>query len=458
MAAPLEILTADPTAGADPGDIDAYMASGGYGAVRKALTTMSQAELIGEINASGIKGRGGAGFSTGMKWNLCADRYPRYLCANADESEPGSFKDRLLLESKTHQIIEGMIITSYALGINLGYIYIRGEFFQIIDQMEAALADARKRGFLGTNVLDTGYDLELYVHPGAGAYICGEETGLIESLEGNRPYPRLKPPFFPAAIGLWGQPTIVNNVETMAQITTIIEMGAEAYKEIGSEEDTTGPRLFGLCGHVKKPGIYEYDSNVTLRELIYDAAGGIRDDNRLKGVIPGGISAPILTPEEIDTPMGFGALGKLGSMGGTGGIIVMDETTSMVDALLNASSFAAHESCGQCTPCREGVPWMNDILRRIRNGAGREEDLDLLLDICKQIHGHTVCVFGQAPGVWPVRTILVKYWPEFRACIERKELVVLPVEESYLRPGQYEHIPPVPGNFRMKTEEADAAG
>lgn len=458
METPLEILTAEPSSSTNPGDISAYMANGGYSAVKKALKQMSPADLIEEIGASGIKGRGGAGFATGMKWNLCADRYPRYLCTNADESEPGSFKDRHLLESRPHQIIEGMIITCYAMGINLGYIYIRGEFFQIIDQFESALKDAREHGFIGTKILDTSFDLDLYVHPGAGAYICGEETGLIESLEGNRPYPRLKPPFFPAAIGLWGQPTIVNNVETMAQVATIVEMGSESYKNIGSEDDTTGPRLFGLCGHIKKPGIYEYTSDVTLRELIYEAAGGIRDDNQLKAVIPGGISAPILTPEELDTPMGFGALGKLGSMGGTGGIIVMDETTSMVDALLNASSFATHESCGQCTPCREGVPWMNAILRRICNGKGRDEDLDLLLDICKQIHGHTVCVFGQAPGVWPVRTILVKYWPEFKACIEQKELVVLPVEESYLRPDQYEHIPPVPGNFRLKAENAEAAG
>ncbi len=450
MASALSILTSSGSATSDPGDIDTYIAQGGYQALQKALTTMSPAELIDEIKASGIKGRGGAGFATGMKWNLCADRFPRYLCTNADESEPGSFKDRLLLESRPHQIIEGMIITSYAMGINLGYIYIRGEFFQILDQIEVALKGARLKGFLGPNILNTDFSLDLYAHPGAGAYICGEETGLIESLEGNRPYPRLKPPFFPAAIGLWGQPTIVNNVETMAQVTTIVDMGADSYKKIGSEDDTTGPRLFGLCGHVKNPGIYEYDSDVTLRELIYDAAGGIRDGHELKAVIPGGISAPILTPEEIDTPMGFGALGKLGSMGGTGGIIVMDETTSMVDALLNASSFATHESCGQCTPCREGVPWMNGILRRIRNGKGRPEDLELLLDICKQIHGHTVCVFGQAPGVWPVRTILIKYWPEFKASIEQKRLVILPVEESYLKPDQYEHIPPVPGNFRLK--------
>ena len=458
MAEPLNILTKEMRENANLADINEYIKHGGYQALEKALKSMTSEALIDEIKNSGIKGRGGAGFSTGMKWSLCGDRMPRYLCTNGDESEPGSFKDRLLLEGNPHRVIEGMIITCFAMGINLGYIYIRGEFFQIIEQMESAFNQAREKGFLGKDILGTGFDLDLYAHPGAGAYICGEETGLIESLEGNRPYPRLKPPFFPAAIGLWGQPTIVNNVETMAQVTIIVGMGAEAYKQIGSEEDTTGPRLFGLCGHVKNPGAYEFDSTITLKELIYDVAGGIRDDNKIKGVIPGGISAPILTPEEIDTPMGFGALGKLGSMGGTGGIIVMDEKTSMIDTLLNASSFARHESCGQCTPCREGVPWMNDIIRRIKHGDGREEDIDLLLDICKQIHGHTVCVFGQAPGVWPVRTMLIKYWPEFRACIEQKKQVVLPVEESYLKPHQYEHIPPVPGNFRMVTEEADAAG
>ena len=457
MANPISILTKELSSNPNLADIDVYIASGGYKSVEKVLKTMSLEEIINEIKNSGMRGRGGAGFATGMKWGLCAERFPRYLCVNGDESEPGSFKDRLLLEGNPHRVLEGMIITCFALKINLGYLYMRGEFFQIIDQVEHCLQQARSRGYLGKDILGSGFDLELYPHFGAGAYICGEETGLIESLEGNRPYPRLKPPFFPAAIGLWGQPTIVNNVETMAQVERIIDMGAEAYKQIGTS-DTTGPRLFGLCGHVKKPGIYEYESTITLRELIYDVGGGIPGDRKLKGVIPGGISAPILTPLEIDVSMEFGAMGKIGTMGGTGGVIVMDETTSMVDALLNASSFARHESCGQCTPCREGVPWMNDILRRIKNGQGRSEDLELLLDICTQIHGRTICVFGQAPGVWPVRTMLVKYWPEFKACIDQKRLVILPVEDAYLKPDQYEFIPPVPGNFRIKPESAAAAG
>lgn len=429
-------------------DIDVYIEHGGYQTIEKALKTMKPEDILNEVKEANVKGRGGAGFPAGQKWSLCADRYPRYLLCNADESEAGSFKDRKLLEGNPHRVVEGMILTAYAMGIHLGYIYIRCEFFQIYDQMEHAFAQARERGYLGKNILGTGFDLELYPHPGAGAYICGEETGLIESLEGNRPYPRFKPPYFPASIGLWNQPTIINNVETLSGVALIVQHGAEWFKQIGTE-DTTGPRLFGLSGHVKNPGLYELDSSVTLRELIYDVAGGIREDRKLKAVIPGGMSAPVLTPDEIDTTMELGALAKIGTMGGTGGIIVMDETTSIVDAILNASTFARHESCGQCTPCREGVPWMNDILRRIKHGQGHPEDIELLLDICGQIDGRTICPFGSAPGVWPVRTFLVKYFPEVKASIEQKQCVVLPVEESYLKQGAYEFVPPVAGNFKL---------
>lgn len=430
-------------------DIDVYIEHGGYRTLEEALKTKKPEDILNEVKEANVKGRGGAGFPAGQKWSLCANRFPRYLCCNADESEPGSFKDRKLLEGNPHQVIEGMILAAYALGINLGYIYIRGEFFQILDSMEHCLNEARRKGYLGKNILGCGVDFDLYPHPGAGAYICGEETGLIESLEGNRPYPRLKPPYFPASVGLWGQPTILNNVETFADVQLIVQNGGAWFKQYGTE-DTSGTRLIGVSGHVKKPGLYELDPSVTLRQVIYDVAGGIRNDHKLKAVIPGGISAPVLTPEEIDVTMELGAMGKIGTMGGTGGVIVMDETTSMVDAVLNASSFARHESCGQCTPCREGVPWMNDILRRIKNGAGRPEDVDLLFDICNQIHGRTVCPFGMAPGVWPVRTFLVKYYPEFRASIEQQKCVVLPVEEAYLRKDQYDFIPPLPGNFKLK--------
>ncbi|MBI4553255.1 MAG: NADH-quinone oxidoreductase subunit NuoF [Candidatus Latescibacteria bacterium] len=428
-------------------DIDIYIQHGGYQTVEKALKMMKPEEVVKAVTDSGLKGRGGAGFPTGRKWSLLANRFPRYLCCNADESEPASFKDRKLLEGNPHRVIEGMILTSYANGINLGYIYIRGEFFQIIEQMDRAFAQAYERGYLGKNILGTGFDLDLYTHPGAGAYICGEETGLIESLEGNRPYPRLKPPYFPAAIGLWQAPTIVNNVETMADVALVVEHGADWFKGFGTE-DSTGSRLFGLCGHVKKPGLYELESTITLRSLIYDVGGGVRGDKKLKAVIPGGISAPVLTPDELDVTMEFGEMAKAGTMGGTGGVVVMDETVCMVDALLNISMFARHESCGQCTPCREGMPWINDMLRRIEQGHGRQEDIDLLLDVCFNIEGRTVCVFGQAPGVWPTRSFIVKYLPEFQAHIEQHKCVVLPVEESYLRKENVEMLGV--GVFRAK--------
>lgn len=432
-------------------NIENYIAQGGYETLKRVIKEMSPEDVTNVVKEANIKGRGGAGFPAGQKWSMCADRYPRYVLANADESEPGSFKDRKLLEGDPHRVIEGMILTSYALGVNLGYIYMRGEFFHIYDQVEQCLLEAREKGFLGQNILGSDFSLDIYPHPGAGAYICGEETGLIESLEGNRPYPRLKPPFFPAAVGLWGQPTILNNVETFSDVTLILKNGAEWFLNLGTE-DTSGTRLIGVSGHVKSPGLYELSPGITLREVIYEVAGGIRGDKQLKAVIPGGISAPVLTPDEIDTTMELGKLGSIGTMGGTGGVIVMDETVSIIDVMLNASNFARHESCGQCTPCREGTPWMNDILRRIHDGDGRIEDIELLLDICVQIHGRTVCPFGMAPAVWPIRTFLIKYYPEIKASIEQKKAVVLPVEQSYLKQDEGYEAMGGPGNFRLKEQ------
>ncbi|MBT5873720.1 MAG: NADH-quinone oxidoreductase subunit NuoF [Candidatus Latescibacteria bacterium] len=435
----------------DLANIEKYIAQGGYETLKRVIKEMSPDDVTNVVKEANIKGRGGAGFPAGQKWSMCADRYPRYVLANADESEPGSFKDRKLLEGDPHRVIEGMILTSYALGVNLGYIYMRGEFFHIYDQVEHCLLEAREKGFLGKNILGSDFSLDIYPHPGAGAYICGEETGLIESLEGNRPYPRLKPPFFPAAVGLWGQPTILNNVETFSDVTLILKNGAEWFLKLGTE-DTSGTRLIGVSGHVKSPGLYELSPGITLREVIYDVAGGIRGDRQLKAVIPGGISAPVLTPDEIDTTMELGKLGSIGTMGGTGGVIVMDETVSIIDVMLNASNFARHESCGQCTPCREGTPWMNDILRRIHDGDGRIEDIALLLDICVQIHGRTVCPFGMAPAVWPIKTFLIKYYPEIKASIEQKKAVVLPVEQAYLKQDEGYEAMGGPGNFRLKEQ------
>lgn len=454
MADPRQILTYEIDTIPNLADIDVYIQHGGYQTVEKALKTMKPEDIVKEVSDSNLKGRGGAGFPTGRKWSLLANKFPRYLCCNADESEPASFKDRKLLEGNPHRVIEGMILTCYANGINLGYIYIRGEFFQILKLMDRAFAQAYERGYLGKNILGTGFDLDLYTHPGAGAYICGEETGLIESLEGNRPYPRIKPPYFPAAIGLWQAPTIVNNVETMADVALIVQNGAAWFKSFGTE-DTTGTRIFGLCGHINRPGLYEHEPAITLRSLIYDVGGGLPGDRQLKGIIPGGASAPILTPDEIDVTMEFNAMVKVGTMGGTGGIIVMDETVCMVDVLLNISTFASHESCGQCTPCREGVPWMNDILRRIEDGQGRPEDIDLLFDICSNTDGRTVCPFGTAPAVWPVRSILTKYRPEFEAHIREHKCVVLPVEESYVRKENLEVLGV--GSFRVKSAAVAAS-
>ncbi|MBW1872689.1 MAG: NADH-quinone oxidoreductase subunit NuoF, partial [Deltaproteobacteria bacterium] len=346
---------------ADSMSLATYQADGGYTALKKALE-MKPEEVIEVVKASGLRGRGGAGFPAGLKWSFVpkeSDK-PKYLCVNADEGEPGTFKDRYIMELDPHAIIEGSAITCYAFGSNVAYIYVRGEFKLPIKRLEQALAEARQAGLVGKNVLESGFDFEMWVHPGAGAYICGEETALIESNEGHRGMPRLKPPF-PAVVGLFGGPTVVNNVETLAFVPHIINKGADWFAGLGPEKNG-GTKLYGVSGHVKKPGIYELPMGTPLREIIYDHCGGIRNDRELKAVIPGGSSTPVLTADEIDVNMDFDSLAKIGSMLGSGAIIVMDQTTCMVRAITRLGKFYAHESCGQCSPCREGVPWIHKIL------------------------------------------------------------------------------------------------
>src|SRR5437867_3579429 len=394
--------------------LDVYIQHGGYEATRKALTTSTPERLVEMVKASNLRGRGGAGFPTGMKWSFLPKQTekPVYLAVNADESEPGTFKDRELIEDDPHQLLEGIIITSYAIRCHTAYIYIRGEFAHGARVLEDAIAEARARGFLGKNLLGTGFDLDVWVHRGAGAYICGEETGLIESLEGKRGYPRIKPPF-PATHGLFGCPTIVNNVETLACVPHIVLRGADWFRAIGPEK-SPGPKLFCVSGHVVRPGTYELPMGTPLREIIYDHAGGIPGDRKLKGVIPGGASMPVFTADEIDVPMDMDSVQKAGSFLGSAGIMVMDETVCMVWTALVIARFFHHESCGQCTPCREGTGWLDKVLRRLEYGEGTATaaDVDLLLNIAGNMMGTTICALSDAAAM-PARAFVTKYRAEF---------------------------------------------
>ncbi len=375
---------------ADSHTLDRYEQTGGYAALRKALEEMTPEEVHNEVKASNIRGRGGAFFPAGVKWGFLADATPRYLVVNADESEPGTFKDRQLLERDPHQLIEGIVLTAYATGVHHAFVYIRGEYPRPARRMERAVAEAYQGGYLGTDILGSGFDLDVTVHLGAGAYICGEETALLNSLEGRRGEPRIKPPF-PAVKGLYGSPTIVNNVETLSNVPWIVLNGGLAFDAIGPE-GSRGPRMFSLSGHVNRPGNYEIVMGVPWRELIYDIGGGIRGGNELKAWIPGGASAPWFTPELLDEPCTHDDVTSHGSMLGSGAVIVMDDTTCVVRAALSIVKFFAHESCGQCTPCREGTTWLERMLWRIEHGAGRPMDLDLLLDVSDNI----------SPGLrWP---------------------------------------------------------
>ncbi|NUM32072.1 MAG: NADH-quinone oxidoreductase subunit NuoF [Bacteroidetes bacterium] len=404
---------------------EVYRREGGYSAVEKALKKMTPEEVVEEVKKSGLRGRGGAGFPAGMKWSFIAkpEGVPRYLLCNADESEPGTFKDRFLMEKIPHLLIEGMILSSYALGCNTSYIYIRGEYMWILRILEKALEEARQNGWLGKNILKSGYDLEIYVSPGAGAYICGEETALIESLEGKRGNPRMKPPF-PAVKGLWQSPTVVNNVETISSVVSIVNNGGEQYASIGLGK-STGTKLISACGNIRKPGVYEIELGISVEEFLYsdEYCGGINNGKRLKACIPGGSSVPIL-PHYLVTKTANGEQRLMtyesladggfatGSMLGSGGFIVFDEDQCIVRNTWNFSRFYHHESCGQCSPCREGTGWMDKVLKRIEYGKGNMHDIDLLVSISKNIEGNTICPLGDA-AAWPVASAIRHFREEF---------------------------------------------
>jgi NADH-quinone oxidoreductase subunit F len=393
---------------------DEFVGDDGYAAARKVLTSMTPEQVIEEVSKPSLRGLGGAGFPTGRKWSFVpkdTDK-PKYLVVNADEGEPGTFKDRYIMERDPHNLLEGMIIAAYAIGSHKAYIYIRGEYFLSAQRMQCAIDEAHEQGWLGKDIQGSGFDLEVVVHSGAGAYICGEETALLTSLEGGKGFPKLKPPF-PAIEGLFACPTIVNNVETLACVPFILRDGAESFAAIGTERQG-GTRLFCVSGHVVRPGVYEASVSVTLRELIEseEYAGGVSGGNKLKAVIPGGISAKILTAAEIDVAMDFDSLMAAGTMAGSGGVIVMDHTTSMVDALDSAAKFFADESCGQCSPCREGTGWVHRIMQRIMAREGRLQDLDDMLTIAGNMEGKTICVFADA-AAWPVQSYIGKFRDEF---------------------------------------------
>jgi NADH-quinone oxidoreductase subunit F len=406
--------------------IDCYLNNGGYQQLKKALT-MPKVDIINEVKTAGLRGRGGAGFPTGVKWGFIppTNTKPVYLICNADESEPGTFKDRYIMHQDPHQLIEGMVIACFAVGAKLAYIYIREEFPQAAKILETAITEAHKHNFLGKNIQGTGFDLEIYVHRGAGAYICGEETGLIESLEGKRPYPRIKPPYFPAALGLYMSPTIVNNVESLCHVKHIIKMGGSEYAKLGTPNNT-GTRILCVSGDVVKPGYFEIQvGKVTMGEVINDLCGGLKPGRKLKAIIPGGSSAKVLRADEtyklkdgkeltiMDIPMDFDTMAACGSMAGSGGVIIMDDSRSMSWVLNNLNNFYAHESCGQCTPCREGSLWMKKISDRIVSGEASPDDVDMLETVANQIEGKTICAFGEACS-WPTQSFVRKFRDELK--------------------------------------------
>jgi NADH-quinone oxidoreductase subunit F len=408
---------------ADLQQIRVYESLGGYQGLAKALREYRPAEVTDIVKRSGLRGRGGAGFPTGMKWGFVPkdSGKPVYLCVNADESEPGTFKDRLIIEKDPHQLIEGAVISTYALGCHQAFIYIRGEFCYGAEVLNTAIGEAYEKGYLGKNILGSGFDLDLVVHRGAGAYICGEETALLESIQGKRGHPRLKPPF-PAVIGLYGSPTVINNVETLANIPHIINHGAEWFASIGVEKNS-GTRLFAVSGHVMKRGVYELPMGTSMRELLFDHCGGMRNGRELKAIVPGGSSVPVLTADQVDVRLDFDSIAKAGSMMGSAGVIVMDDSTCMVKAALRISKFYAEESCGQCTQCREGTEWMYRILTKIENGRGKSGELELLLDICDRMKGRTICPLSDAAAM-PIESYIQKFYDEFAAHIQEQRCVV----------------------------------
>ena len=416
-------------------DIHCYLQDGGYEELKKALTMKPQ-QIVNEVKIAGVRGRGGAGFPCGVKWGFIrpGETKPIYLICNADEAEPGTFKDRYIIHQDPHQLLEGMIISCFAVNARLAYVYIRGEFPVGAKILERAIDEARQHGFVGKNILGSGFDLDIFIFRGAGAYICGEETGLIESIEGKRPYPRIKPPYFPAALGLYLCPTIVNNVETLCNVKHIVRMGGAEYAKIG-RPNNTGTRVLCVSGDVQKPGYYELETGgVTFGELIYDICGGLKPGRTLKAVIPGGSSAKVLSAADrykiktkqpdgttIESEIGlddvridFDSLAAVGSMAGSGGVMVMDDTRDMVWALNNINEFYAHESCGQCTPCREGSLWMKKITERMLHGGGTDKDTDTLKSVADNIAGRTICAFGEACS-WPTQSFVAKFRDEFVA-------------------------------------------
>jgi NADH-quinone oxidoreductase subunit F len=390
---------------------------GAYNGLKQALA-LSPADVIERVKASGLRGRGGAGFPTGMKWSFVPkdSAKPKYVVCNADESEPGTFKDHVLMERNPHLVLEGVAIACYAIGAKAGYIYIRGEFFHVFERLEAAIAEARAAGYLGKNLFGSGVDCDIFVHRGAGAYEAGEESAQLESLEGKRAQPRLRPPF-PAVVGLYGCPTVINNVETLSNVPAIITRGAEWFAALGPEKNG-GPKLYCISGHVKRPGVYEASMSTTLKQLVYDErfGGGLREGRTLKAVIPGGSSTPVLLPDAIDVPASFDGVAKAGSMLGSAAMIVIDDSTCMVWAAENLIHFYRHESCGKCTPCREGADWMLKILHKIEHGEGEMRDLDLLESVARNITGKTLCPFGDAE-VAPVLSTLQHFRHEYEAHI-----------------------------------------
>ena len=400
--------------------LDVYLQNGGYEAAKLAFTQTTD-QIIDTVKKSGLRGRGGAAFSAGLKWSFMPknDNKPKYLCVNGDESEPGSFKDRQILERNPHQLIEGTIIACYAIGAKSAYIYIRGEYHKWIKLLQKALDDAYEKGFVGEKMKDTfatDFFCNIYIHKGAGAYICGEESALMNSIEGQRGYPRVKPPF-PAQNGLWGNPTTINNVETITNIPPIIKKGWEWFSAIG-EPKHPGTILFGVSGHVNNPGVFELPSGTLLTEIIYKYAGGVIGGKKIKCVIPGGSSMPPLRGDKLEgVKMDAESLKAVGSAIGTGGIMVMDEDTDLVRVLARIAKFYYHESCGQCTPCREGTGWMLKILNRIVRGEGTKKDVDLLVTVAKNIEGNTVCALGDA-AAWPVKFMIERFREEFDAAVK----------------------------------------
>jgi len=402
--------------------LDVYLANDGYKAFRKAKEMTPEA-IIEEVKTSGLRGRGGAGFPTGLKWSFVprTSPKPRVIVVNADESEPGTCKDRLLMEYDPHQLIEGILIGGLAVDAHKGYIYIRGEYRYLIEKMDRAIDEAYAKGYLGNNVAGTGFQFDLCTHSGAGAYECGEETALLDSIEGKRGIPRMKPPF-PAVAGAWALPTLLNNVETFSAVPAIIRDGGAVFAALGTPKNG-GTRLVCISGHVNKPGVYELPLGFPMMKAIYDVAGGIPGGKNLKAVVPGGSSCPILRAQECDIPMDYDTLAKVGSMLGSGGMVVLDETTDMVRFALRIMKFYAHESCGWCIPCREGTTWLKKILQRFYEGQGRREDISLLGELSKNMLGRTFCALGDAAAL-PTISIVEKFTEDFEVYLARQEVMV----------------------------------